>query len=117
MYPDFRKAMVLKATDGGSSTLKSNFNDDIAKSALWGHLYDGRAIMTAIHEKFLSGSTLEECLKSLDEDYKPDEAVKLINCWAGTGVGLVDKAQPAAKIVQEVRDAAKETIRALAGSV
>ncbi|OAQ61996.1 2-nitropropane dioxygenase [Pochonia chlamydosporia 170] len=120
-YPDFRKEIVLKAVDGGSSTFKSPFNDEINNSALfdtlWGTHYDGRSIITSIHEKFLAGSTLQELQKSLKEDYSSEESMRLINTWAGTGVGLVNTALPAGEIVKEVREDAKETIRNLAAQL
>ncbi|KEY67107.1 hypothetical protein S7711_07082 [Stachybotrys chartarum IBT 7711] len=117
VYPEFRKEIVLQTRDGGSTTLKSEFNDEITNSPLWGHLYDGRAIMGPIHAKFLSGATLQECQKLLQEGYSPEESMKLINTWAGTGVGLVTKAQPAGEVVREVRREAKQTIRALVDSL
>ncbi|KAH7326061.1 2-nitropropane dioxygenase [Stachybotrys elegans] len=115
VYPDFRKELVLKTMDGASSTLKSAFNDEITSSKVWGSLYDGRAIVGPIHEMFLAGSSLQECQRSLKEDYPAQEATRIINTWAGAGVGLVNKAQPAGDIVREVREGAKETIRMLAG--
>ncbi|KAM3505240.1 hypothetical protein MY11210_008043 [Beauveria gryllotalpidicola] len=82
IYPDFRKAQVLAATDGGRSTLKSPFNDQMNNSALWGPLYDGRALVSEIHDKFLGGATLEECQAALAQVSPPEEAAKLINTWA-----------------------------------
>lgn len=87
-----------------------------------------------VHEKFLAGASLEECQKSLANDYNPEEAVKIISTWAyvdllrtplrkqltinsGTGVGLVTRAQPAGEIVREVRGEAIEAIKRLAGLV
>lgn len=116
-YPDFRKEIILKAVDGGVSTLKSPFNDQINKSTLWGPLYDGRAIIGSIHEKFLAGASLEECHKSLKEDYSEEEANRITRTWAGAGVGLVKKAQPAGDIVREVQKEALAAIRGLAGLI
>ncbi|KHN96938.1 2-nitropropane dioxygenase, NPD [Metarhizium album ARSEF 1941] len=120
-YPDFRKHLVLSAVDGGISTLKSPFNDEINNSALyealWGAHYDGRSVVSTIHEQFLAGSTLEDLRKSLAEDYSKDDAAKLINTWAGTGVGLVKEVLPAGEIVQEARETAKRTIRELVGQL
>ncbi|KAL3960805.1 hypothetical protein ACCO45_005922 [Purpureocillium lilacinum] len=79
--------------------------------------YDGRAIMTAIHERFLAGASLEDCQRSLKEDYAAEDSAKLIGTWAGTGVGLVKTAQAAGDIVKEVREGAKEQIRRLAASL
>ncbi|KAM4065420.1 nitronate monooxygenase domain-containing protein [Hirsutella rhossiliensis] len=116
-YPDHRKQLILETVDGGSSTLKSPFHDQMNKSTLWGPLYDGRAIVGPIHGKFLSGSSLEDCQRSLDKDYSPEEATRMLGTWAGTGVGLVQKAQPAGEIVRELREGAKEHLRKLAGLV
>ncbi|KAM3559552.1 hypothetical protein MY1884_003388 [Beauveria asiatica] len=82
IYPDFRKAQVLAATDGGKSTLKSQFNDQMNNSALWGPLYDGRALVSEIHDKFLGGATLDECQAALAQVSPPEEAAKLVNTWA-----------------------------------
>jgi nitronate monooxygenase len=114
VYPDFRKALVLETKDGGKTTLKSWFNDKIAENHKWGELYDGRAIIGPIHDKFMAGSTLEECLKELKEEYPKEEAIRLINTWAGTAVGRVNKAMPAGEIVKEVRENAIKVLKALA---
>lgn len=116
-YPDIRKKKVLEAVDGGVSTFKSTFNDRITNSPLWGPLYDGRAIVGPIHEKFIAGASLEECQRSLKEDYPEDEARYIINTWAGTGVGLINKIQPAGEIVREVREDAKRELQRAAGLV
>ncbi|KAM0519627.1 hypothetical protein ACHAPE_003806 [Trichoderma viride] len=114
ILPEFRKRIVLDAVDGALSTLKSTFNDKIAGSDLWGSLYDGRAIVGPIHEQFLAGASLEDCRKSLKDDYPPEVSEKMINTWAGAGIGLVTKVQPAGEIVREVREEAKEAIRKVA---
>ena len=61
---------------------RSWFNDKIAENHKWGDLYDGRAIIGPIHDKFMAGSSLEECLRELKEDYPAEEATRLINTWA-----------------------------------
>ncbi|RCI09300.1 hypothetical protein L249_1451 [Ophiocordyceps polyrhachis-furcata BCC 54312] len=115
VYPDFRKQLVLKTVDGGSSTLKAPFHDEIKNSALWGPLYDGRAIIGPVHRQFMSGSSLDECKKMLQESYSPEEATRMLSTWAGTGVGLVNKGQqPAGDIVVEVRQGAVEHMKRLA---
>ncbi|PHH72837.1 hypothetical protein CDD82_5784 [Ophiocordyceps australis] len=112
VFPDHRKQLVLKSVDGGISTLKSSFNDEIVKSSLWGPRYDGRAIIGPLHDKFMSGTSLEQCQKALDDSGA--ESVKLVGTWAGTGVGLVNKEQPCGQIVKEVRQEAKQQMRMLA---
>ncbi|KAK7393887.1 hypothetical protein QQX98_013329 [Neonectria punicea] len=114
-YSEHGKETVLKTVDGGVSTLKSPFNDQINKIDLWGPLYDGRAVIGPIHEKFLAGASLEECQKSLKEDYSEEEGRKITRTWAGAGVGLVKKAQAAGDIVREVQKETMATIQRLAG--
>ncbi|KAG6002959.1 hypothetical protein E4U21_002487 [Claviceps maximensis] len=113
-YPEFRKQLVLNTADGGSSTLKSPFHDQVNNNKLWGPLYDGRAIMSTIHERFLEGATVKDLQTSLRDDYPDEEAVKLVSTWAGTGVGLVKQAKPAGQIVTEVREGARQRIRKFA---
>ncbi|KAL7793530.1 hypothetical protein V8C37DRAFT_98849 [Trichoderma ceciliae] len=117
IIPEFRKKIILDATDGAISTLKSPFNDQIANSPLWGSLYDGRAVVGPIHEKFLAGASFYDCWRSLHDDHPPEESEKLINTWAGAAIGLVTKAQPAGEIVREVREEAKQAIRKVAALV
>ncbi len=38
--------------------------------------------MTAIHERFLAGASLEDCQRSLKEDYAAEDSAKLIGTWA-----------------------------------
>ncbi|KAH7255814.1 2-nitropropane dioxygenase [Fusarium redolens] len=116
-YPKIQKQKVLEAVDGGVSTFKSTFNDRIVNSPLWGPLYDGRAIVGPIHEKFFAGASLEECQRSLKEDYSEEEARYVVNTWAGTGVGLINKVQPAGEIVREVREQARRELQRAAGLV
>ncbi|KAI9900265.1 hypothetical protein N3K66_004527 [Trichothecium roseum] len=116
-YPEHRKQLVLSTSDGGISTFKSPFNDQIAKSTLWGELYDGRAIVGPVHEKFMAGSSLEDCHRHLEEEYSAEEGKKAIGTWAGTGVGLVTKRQPAGEVVKEVREEAIGILRALASGL
>ncbi|KAF4126285.1 nitronate monooxygenase [Geosmithia morbida] len=143
IYPEHRKQKILAASDGGSETFKSPFHDQVRKNTLWGELYDGRAIISPVHERYMAGASLEECQKSLEDDYSPEEATKVISTWAyvqdaiqtftrvlidtdffflfllvsGTGVGMVDKAEPAGDIVSEVRDEAIDIIRKLGESL
>lgn len=63
-------------------TSRSPFHDQLNNNGLWGQLYDGRAITGPIHDKFLGGSSLEECRKSLKEDYSAEESTKIVNTWA-----------------------------------
>ncbi|KAL6921867.1 hypothetical protein FSST1_005893 [Fusarium sambucinum] len=101
-YPEIRKQKVLEAVDGGVSTFKYMF------------LPTSRRLNTYM---FIAGASLEECQRSLKEDYDEEEARYIINTWAGTGVGLINKVQPAGEIVREVREEAKREIQRATGLV
>lgn len=59
---------------------RSAFNDDIANFP-WGPLYDGRAVVSEIHERFLGGATLEQCRESL-KDHPKEKVTEMVNTWA-----------------------------------
>lgn len=61
---------------------RSPFHDEIVKSTLWGPLYDGRAVITPIHEKFIAGASLEECRKNIADEYGAEEPANIITTWA-----------------------------------
>lgn len=61
---------------------RSPFNDRMNNSKLWGPLYDGRAIISEIHEKFLAGASLEDCQAAVKEVAPPELGARLINTWA-----------------------------------
>ncbi|KAH8170552.1 nitronate monooxygenase domain-containing protein [Sarocladium implicatum] len=114
VYDDHKKATILATSCGGTNTIKSPFNDHIGQNPLWGELYDGRAVVTPITEKFLAGASLEECLRILKNKHSKEEAAKQVGVWCGTGVGRVNESKPAAEVVKEVREGALQRIKALA---
>lgn len=38
--------------------------------------------MTDIHKRFIAGASLEDCQKSLKEDYSEDVAKTIVSTWA-----------------------------------
>lgn len=73
---------TLSHASANASCHRSPFNDQINNSKLWGPLYDGRSIVSQIHEQHLAGATLEECQAALQRVAPAEEAAKLINTWA-----------------------------------
>lgn len=69
-------------TSYAKTARRSPFNDRINNSKLWGPLYDGRSIITDIHEKFLAGASLEECQAAVKAVAPPEMGARLINTWA-----------------------------------
>ncbi|KAK1589722.1 uncharacterized protein LY79DRAFT_517455 [Colletotrichum navitas] len=115
------KEIIVRTRDGGVSTWKSHFHDRLVDSKLWNDVYDGRAIVGAIHSesRALGGdtATVEESREQLRTRWSEEEGKKMIGKWAGTGVGLVNEIKPAGEVVVEVREAARKRIRELAGMI
>ena len=77
------QSIVHYPTEAKGLIRRSPFNDEINKNALWGPLYDGRLIISEIHEKFMAGTaSLDELRRALKEDYSAEDAKKLVNTWA-----------------------------------
>ncbi|VUC27561.1 unnamed protein product [Clonostachys rosea] len=106
------RQVVLSTTDGGSSTVKSYLHDDVRENSIWPKLYDGRAVLgpSIIDER--AGVSLSQNIAKLKEAQALGDKSRNV-FWSGTGVGLVNKRQPAGDIVRETRTQAIERIREL----
>jgi nitronate monooxygenase len=117
MHPIWQKA-VLSADDGAESTVRSTLFDNLRGPNIWPDGYDGRSIVMESYEAHVSGTDIEEIRRLHNEAAKEDHGGFGVRgegraaMWAGTGVGLVNKVQPAGEIVEEVRSAALKAIEA-----
>ncbi|KAK3316705.1 FMN-dependent 2-nitropropane dioxygenase [Apodospora peruviana] len=110
--PDFRRKLVLETSDGGASTVKSTFHDDVQGTVIWSKLYDGRAIIGSSYQDHAKGVSLEENVKLFKDAKEAGDNSRMVT-WAGTGVGLVKEASPAGDIVRDTREVAKQRIQFL----
>ncbi|TKA77567.1 hypothetical protein B0A55_06634 [Friedmanniomyces simplex] len=108
LHPAYRKA-ILAARDGGQNTVRAKLFDELRGPNIWPLPYDGRSIVTESYTEHAGGAGIEEIrrlhaegLKAEDGGYGLDGKGRTA-MWAGTGVGLVKREQPAAEIVEEVR--------------
>ena len=99
--------------------MRAKLFDELRGPNIWPLPYDGRSIVTESFMEHTSGTTIEdirklhaEAIKAEDGGYGLDGKGRTA-MWAGTGVGLVKKEQPAAEIVEEVR---RDVIAALEGT-
>jgi len=107
VHPVYRKA-ILGANDGGQTTTRAKLFDELHGPNMWPELYDGRSIVMESYNDHARGVDIQEIRKlyadaisagaPYGEGGKGRAAI-----WCGTGVGLVNKEQPAAEIVEEVR--------------
>ncbi|KAL2115507.1 hypothetical protein VTJ04DRAFT_9762 [Mycothermus thermophilus] len=115
--PSWHKDLILSATDGGPSTVKTPVLDEIqGTGSVWPDVYDGRALVTKSWLDHLAGMPLEENIRLFKEAEEKGEVERKVT-WAGTGVGLVKEVRPAGEIVREVREEAIKRIRALQGVI
>ncbi|KAF3928317.1 hypothetical protein AA313_de0209588 [Arthrobotrys entomopaga] len=100
---------VLRASDGGVSTVITDVYDKLRGTTGWPKGYGGRGVVNKSYEDAMSGRRDFEEIKKLykaaegmgDAGWEGEEA--RMTTYAGTGVGLVKKVMGAAEITREVR--------------
>lgn len=113
---------VLRAKDGGVTTVRSHVYDALRGTTQWPGQYGGRGVINASYEDFEKGMDMEqnkrlydEAMKQGDEGWQEDSG--RLTTYAGTGVGLVNKVQPAGEITTEVREEAVNILRTVSESL
>ncbi|CAD6445335.1 25e326fc-a6e7-4a33-a7f2-c58caab12841-CDS [Sclerotinia trifoliorum] len=99
---------LVRASDGGVSTVRSTLCDRLKTTVGWPPQYDGRALLNKGHEDEKAGMTDEENVRLYREELtKGDEAwganSRLI-AYSGTGVGLIKNVMSAGKIVEDTAE-------------
>ncbi|UKZ65771.1 uncharacterized protein TrAtP1_006963, partial [Trichoderma atroviride] len=103
---------VFAASDGGESTVRSRVFDDIWGANPWPQLYDGRCLRGAFYDSQEKGMDMDSIRTQFYHDSRRSQTEEVsmrdIACiWAGAGVGLVRKLEPAADIVKRVQEDAR----------
>lgn len=103
---------ILSASDGGESTVRSRIFDDIWGTNPWPQLYDGRCLRGAIYNNREKGMDIDSVRTQLHRDSERSQVEEVdtrdVACiWAGAGVGLVNKLEPAADIVKQIQEDAR----------
>lgn len=100
---------VLRASDGGATTIRSSVYDQLRGTTEWPAGYGGRGVLNASYRDHEAGVTFEdnkklydEALASGDKGWEGDRA--RLTTYAGTGIGLVKTVMSAEAITREVRD-------------
>ena len=101
---------VLKASDGGVTTVRSKVYDTLRGTTGWPHRYGGRGIINESYMDAVNGEVTDEMKRLYEEALtKGDEGWGehgRLTAYAGTAVGLVNRILPARDIVSEVRSQA-----------
>ncbi|KAI1313728.1 FMN-dependent 2-nitropropane dioxygenase [Xylaria venustula] len=109
---DYKRAALLSASDGATSTVKSYVHDHVQNNFTWPTLYDGRALVHQSYHDSQSGMTIEENVARYKEASKKGDTSLMVT-WSGSSVGLIKDAPPAAEITRQVRDEALKIIDGL----
>ncbi|KAL8803208.1 MAG: hypothetical protein Q9182_003309 [Xanthomendoza sp. 2 TL-2023] len=103
---------VLRAKDGGVSTVRSKVYDTLRGTTGWPERIGGRGV---INQSFLDakdGKVTEENKKAYAQALKEEDAgwgeKGRLTTYAGTGVGLIHQIQPVPAILEEIRKEVRE---------
>lgn len=107
---------VFTASDGGESTVRSRVFDDIWGANPWPQLYDGRCLRGAIYDNREKGMDMDSVRTQFYHDSRRAQTEQVnmrdVACiWAGAGVGLVKKLEPAADIIKQVQEDARTRLQ------
>ncbi|TID27668.1 hypothetical protein E2P81_ATG00428 [Venturia nashicola] len=108
---------VVRASDGGQSTIRSSVYDELRGTTDWDSKYGGRGVTNKSYDDAMSGMDFEEnkklyaeAVEQGDEGWGPHSRM---TTYAGTGVGLVERICPAGMITVEVRNGARRIMKTL----
>ncbi|KAL2065270.1 hypothetical protein VTL71DRAFT_2939 [Oculimacula yallundae] len=106
---------VVRATDGGQSTVRTPLFDKLAGRDNWPPQFDGRSIINGSVKDLNAGVEFEknqalfqEALTKGDEGWGEDGR---LTTYAGTGIGLIRDVKPAEEIVYEAQKLARNALR------
>jgi len=110
---------VLEAADGGVNTDRGKLYDRLRGTTDWPLRYGGRGVLNDSWYDNAKGMGFDENKKLYDEALsKGDEgwgSQARLTTYAGSGVGLTRKIQPAAEITEEIRDEARRILGQASG--
>ncbi|KAF2744083.1 inosine monophosphate dehydrogenase [Sporormia fimetaria CBS 119925] len=106
---------VLRARDGGQSTVRTKVYDRLRGTTGWAENYNGRGVWNRSFVDAESGMKESENKRLYEEEMlKGDGGWGLegrMTTYAGTGVGMVKEVQGAGDIVREVRDGMRRVLQ------
>lgn len=109
------KTELLRTRDGGVSTVRSTLPDRLKETKGWPPDYDGRVVRNKGHIDEDGGMMDNENIQLYKEELKlGDDAWgpqgRMVT-YAGTGVGLVQRIEPAKEIVHEVMSGTRQIFK------
>ncbi|ELR12721.1 oxidoreductase, 2nitropropane dioxygenase subfamily protein [Acanthamoeba castellanii str. Neff] len=104
VQPGLQRA-IIEASDGGQSTVRTRLFDEMRGTTSWPPAYDGRALRNDTVADWERSDGSEAARDELRAAYRRAADAgdyRRLVVWAGTGVGLARKVQPAGEIVAEL---------------
>jgi nitronate monooxygenase len=106
---------VLRVSDGGQSTFRTDLFDRLQERHNWPERYDGRAIINASVRDDLAGLDFQEN-KRLFQSHQKNGSLGWgddgrMTAYVGSAVGLVTSVERAQDIIERARDDAKQALR------
>lgn len=108
---------VVRASDGGQTTIRSSVYDELRGTTDWDSKYGGRGVTNKSYDDAISGMDFEENKKLYAEAVEQGDRGwgphSRMTTYAGASVGLVKSVDSAGKITSEVREGAREILTRL----
>lgn len=110
------KDELVRAADGGATTVRSRVYDQLRGTDHWPARYGGRGVVNATYDEWQRTGTegmtenktkYQEAEKMGDAGWGPQGRM---TTYAGTGVGLVKRIMRAEEVVEEVRNEARKAL-------
>jgi len=112
--PDFQSD-VLRVSDGGQNTTRTDLFDRLQGRLDWPERYDGRAIINASVRDELAGVEFPENKKTFQAQQKDgtlgwgDDG--RMTAYVGSAVGLIKSVEKASEIIERARKEARDALR------
>jgi nitronate monooxygenase len=102
------KDEILRASDGGQSTVRTKVFDNLRGTTGWAETHNARGVINKSYVDAMAGMNEEENKKLYEEETKKGDmgwgVEARMTTYAGSGVGLVRTVKPAGEIVREIRE-------------
>jgi nitronate monooxygenase len=113
------KDEILRASDGGQSTVRTKVFDNLRGTTGWAETHNARGVINKSYVDAMAGMDEKENKKLYEEEMKKGDSgwgvEARMTTYAGSGVGLVREIKPAGEIVREVREGSMIILGRLSG--
>lgn len=98
---DDDRALVIATKDGGQATVRTRVFDDLFGANSWPEVYNGRGLANQSYLDRQKGMTMKDIRQRFWTGMRARDG-RFSVVWSGTGVGMVNKQEPAAQILEQI---------------